>query len=140
MVRNLPKTHWLDAVCVGKSTPETLNIDGVKPLQIKAMGRGERVMCRPDKYGFRRKKKDGTFASPKTVKRVHGFQTGDMVKAVVPKGKFRGTYIGRLATVRASGDFSIRTKSGLARKSHKYCQVIQHADGYNYTIGDAVSL
>jgi len=25
-IRNLPKTHWLDAVCVGKSTPETLKI------------------------------------------------------------------------------------------------------------------
>ena len=63
-----------------------------------------------------------------------------MVKAVVPKGKSRGTYIGRLARVRASGAFSIRTKSGLVGKSHRYCQVIQHVDGYNYTIGDAVSL
>ncbi|SVB36167.1 uncharacterized protein METZ01_LOCUS189021 [marine metagenome] len=63
-----------------------------------------------------------------------------MVKAVVPKGKSRGTYIGRLARVRASGAFSIRTKSGRVGKSHRYCQVIQHADGYDYTIGDAVSL
>ena len=63
-----------------------------------------------------------------------------MVKAVVPKGKSRGTYIGRLARVRASGAFSIRTKSGRVGKSHRYCQVIQHADGYGYTIGDAVSL
>ena len=132
--------HWLDAVCVGKSTPETLNIDGVKPLQIKAMGRGQRVMCRPDKYRFRRKKKDGTFASPKTVKRVHGFQTGDMVKAAVPKGKYQGTHIGRLASVRASGSFSIKAKSGMVRSNYKYCEVIQHADGYNYTIGDPVSL
>jgi len=80
----------LGAVCVGKSTPRTLNIDGMQPLKIKAMGRGQRVMCDTDKYGFRRKKKDGTFASPKTVKRVHGFQTGDMVKATVPKGKYQG--------------------------------------------------
>ena len=139
-VRNLPKTHWLDAVCVGNSTPETLNIDGVQPLQIKAMGRGQRQMCDTDKYGFRRKKKDGTFTSLKTVKRVHGFQTGDMVKATVPKGKYQGTHIGRLASVRASGDFSVRTKFELVRSNYKYCQIIQHADGYNYTIGDAVSL
>ena len=139
-VRNLPKTHWLDAVCVGKSTPETLNIDGMQPLQIKAMGHGQRQMCKTDKYGFRRKKKDGTFASPKTVKRIHGFQTGDMVKATVPKGKYQGTHFGRLAGVRASGSFDIRTKSGMVSSNYKYCQVIQHADGYNYTIGDAVSL
>ena len=117
----MPKTHWLDAVCVGKSTPETLNINGMQPLQIKAMGRGQRVMCRPDKYGFRRKKKDGTFASPKTVKRVHGFQTGDMVKAVVPKGKFQGTHVGRLSSVRADGYYSIKTKSELVTSNWGSC-------------------
>ena len=139
-IRNLPKTHWLDAVCIGESTPETLKINGMQPLKIKAMGHGQRQMCDVDKYGFRRKKKDGTFTSPKTVKRVHGFQTGDMVKAAVPKGKSQGTHIGRLASVRASGSFSIKTKSGMIGSNYKYCQVIQHADGYNYTIGDAVSL
>ncbi|SVD52598.1 uncharacterized protein METZ01_LOCUS405452, partial [marine metagenome] len=108
-------------------------------MQIKAMGRGQRVMCRPDKYRFRRKKKDGTFASPKTVKRVHGFQTGDMVKATIPKGKYQGTHIGRLASVRARGNFSIKAKSGMVSSNYKYCEVIQHADGYNYTIGDAVA-
>ena len=36
--RNLPKTHWLDAVCVGESTPKELKLDGVQPLLIKAMG------------------------------------------------------------------------------------------------------
>ena len=97
-------------------------------------------MCNTGKSGFRRKKKDGTFANPKTVKRVHGFQTGDMVKAAVPTGKSQGTHIGRLASVRASGNFSIRTKSEMVRSNYKYCEVIQHADGYNYTIGDAVSL
>jgi len=139
-VRNLPKTHWLDAVCVGQSTPETLNINGMQPLQIKAMGRGQRQMCDNDKYGFRRKKKDGTFASPRTVKRVHGFQTGDMVKATVPKGKYQGTHIGRLASVRARGAFSVRTKSEMVQSNYKYCEVIQHADGYGYSIGDVFSL
>jgi len=139
-VRNLPKTHWLDAVCVGKSTPETLNINGMQPLKIKAMGRGQRQMCKSDQYGFRRKKKDGTFTSPKTVKRVHGFQTGDMVKAAVPKGKYQGTHIGRLAGVRAGGSFDIRTKSEMVQSRYKHCQVIQHADGYGYTIGEAVNL
>jgi len=97
-------------------------------------------MCDTDKYGFRRKKKDGTLYSPKMVKRVHGFQTGDMVKAAVLKGKYQGTHIGRLTSVRANGNFTIQTKPGQVGKAHKSCQVIQPADGYNYTIGDAVSL
>ena len=36
--RNFPKTHWLDAVCVGESTPEDLKLDNVRPLLIKATG------------------------------------------------------------------------------------------------------
>ncbi len=46
----LPKTHWLDAVCVGRSTPDSLTIEKVKPLLIKATGHGSRQMCRMDKY------------------------------------------------------------------------------------------
>ena len=104
--------------------------------EVKAMGRGQRQMCDTDKYGFRRKKKDGTFASAKTIKRVHGFQIGDMVKAAV--SKYQGTHIGRLASVRASGSFSVKPKSGMIGSNYKYCQIIQHADSYNYTIGNAV--
>jgi hypothetical protein len=51
-VRKLPKIHWLDAACVGASTPEVLNVEGICPLVITAMGRGSRQMCRMDKYGY----------------------------------------------------------------------------------------
>ncbi|VXD22897.1 hypothetical protein PL8927_760163 [Planktothrix serta PCC 8927] len=47
---NLPKTHWLDAACVGKL--ETLKVLTNKPLLIQATGRGTRQMCGTDKYGF----------------------------------------------------------------------------------------
>jgi len=47
--KRLPKTHWLDAACVGTSTPETLKIEHVQPLFIIATGRGSRQMCRVDK-------------------------------------------------------------------------------------------
>ncbi|MBK6999351.1 MAG: hypothetical protein IPH35_05090 [Rhodoferax sp.] len=40
-------------------------------------------------------------------KSIQGFQTGDMVKAEVTKGKKAGTYSGRVA-VRAAGNFNIR--------------------------------
>ncbi|MHC5732106.1 MAG: RNA-guided endonuclease IscB, partial [Nostoc sp.] len=49
--QKLEKTHWLDAACVGKSTPELI-IKDVKPLLISANGHGSRQSCRTDKFGF----------------------------------------------------------------------------------------
>ena len=126
--KGLPKTHWLDAVCVGKSTPETIKVEGIKPLGIVATGHGNRQMCRVDKYGFPRTK-------AKQFKRVHGFQSGDMVKAVVPKGKKAGTYVGPVA-IRASGNFNIKTKSGTIQGiSYRHCKILHRADGYTYQKG-----
>jgi len=124
-VRKLPKTHWLDATCVGASTPQVLKIEGIRPLNIIAAGHGSRQMCRVDKYGFPR-------TTAKQFKRVHGFQTGDIVKAVVPTGKKAGIYIGRVA-IRATGNFNIKTKSGTVQGiSYRYCQLVQRLDGYTY--------
>jgi len=110
--QNLPKTHWLDAACVGTSTP-TLKVKGIKPLLITANGHGTRQSCRTDKYGFPSR------YVPR-FKFVKGFQTGDIVKAIVTKGKKIGTYTGRVA-VRSSGSFNISTKNGLIQGiSHKY--------------------
>jgi len=123
--KKLPKTHWLDAVCVGKSTPETLKIEGICPLIIIATGRGSRQMCRVDKYGFPRTK-------AKQFKRVHDFQTGDIVKAVVPTGKKAGVYVGRVV-VRTSGRFNLKTKNATIQGiSYRRCRLLQRADGYNY--------
>ena len=123
--RGLPKTHWLDAACVGESTPESLKTNGIRPLIITANGRGSRQMCRVDKYGFPRTK-------AKSNKRVKGFQTGDIVKAVVTKGKKICTYIGRVA-VRTSGSFNITTAKGTVQGiSHRYCKLLHRVDGYSY--------
>jgi hypothetical protein len=63
---------------------------------------------------------------------VKSFQTGDIVKAIVRKGKKIGTYIGRVA-VRSSGSFNISTATGLIQGiSHKYCTHIHQKDGYSY--------
>jgi 5-methylcytosine-specific restriction endonuclease McrA len=102
--RDLPKTHWLDAVCVGKSTPEVLGIRGVQPLLITASGHGCRQTCNGDKYGFPRGK-------AKQSGRIHGFKTGDIVCATVTSGKKVGTYVGRVL-VRATGSFDIACQSG----------------------------
>jgi 5-methylcytosine-specific restriction endonuclease McrA len=124
--RGQQKTHWLDAACVGASTPESLHLAGVVPLFITAHGHGRRQMCLMDAHGFPRTK-------PKRTKRVKGFQTGDLVKAVIPIGVKCGTYVGRVA-VRASGSFNIATKGGktLQGISYRHCVVLQTRDGYSY--------
>jgi len=123
--QNLEKTHLIDAACVGNSTPQALNIKGIKPLLIKASGHGNRKMCGTDKYGFPTRHR--------TNKQIHfGFQTGDIIKAVVTKGKKVGTYIGRVLC-RATGSFDISTKTGRVEGiSHKYCSPIHGKDGYSY--------
>lgn len=129
--RGLEKAHWLDAACVGASTPERLHLEGVVPLLITANGHGSRQMCLMDKRGFPRSR-------PKQAKRANGFQTGDIVKAVVPSGVKRGTYVGRVA-VRARGFFNITTKEGKTVQgiSHRHCTVLQTCDGYSYQKGEA---
>jgi len=124
--RSFPKTHWLDAACVGKSTPEHIETCGVVPLAITAYGHGRRQMCLMDKYGFPR-------TSPKK-KGTHGFRTGDIVKAVVPSHlKHAGIHVGRLSA-KASGSFTIATGSGTVTDiGSRYCQKLQQADGYGYS-------
>ena len=126
--RGLPKAHWTDAACVGKSTPEYLQNTGVVPLLVTAHGYGNRQMCLMDKHGFPRTR-------PKQARSVKGYQTGDIVKAVVTHGKKVGTYVGRVA-VRASGFFNITTGAGTIEGiSHRYCHLMYRVDGYSYQFG-----
>ncbi len=118
----LPKTHWLDAACVGQI--ESLEILTNKPLLIKATGHGTRQLCRTDKFGF------PTRYVPRK-KFVKGFQTGDIVKAVVTNGKKIGKYVGRVA-VRSTGSFNISVPELVQGISYKYCQTVHHKDGYGY--------
>lgn len=65
-------------------------------------------------------------------KSVHGFQTGDLVKALVPSGKKAGSHQGKVA-IRATGSFNITTLQGVVQGvSHRHCQLLQRADGYSY--------
>ena len=118
---DLPKAHWIDAACVG-ATGAAVRVDPAqKPLAIKATGHGTRQMCGTDKFGFP--------IRHRTNKVVHfGFRTGDMVRAVVPKGKFAGTHVGRIS-VRAKGNFRL---NGVGDVNHKYCTAIHRKDGYAY--------
>lgn len=124
-MRGLPKAHWIDAACVGKSTPCVLKVQDMMPLLITAQGHGNRQVCNGDRYGFPKGK-------PKQGGRVKGFRTGDVVKAVVPTGTKEGTYTGRVL-VRASGSFDVVTRSTrVAGISYKHCRVVQKTEGYRY--------
>jgi len=121
----IPKTHALDAACVGKVDRVE---GGTRPvLEIKTMGRGSYQRTRLDAFGFPR----GFLTRQKSH---FGFQTGDRVRAVVRTGKKIGTYVGRVA-VRASGSFNLQTGSGLVQGiPHTVCRLLQRADGYGYSL------
>ena len=120
---NIPKTHALDAVCVG----DVASVENwkVPTLQIKCTGRGS--------YQRTRLNAQGGIRGYLTRKKSHfGFQTGDMVKADVPKGKKTGKYVGRVA-VRSTGFFNIQTLDKIIQGvSYKHCVSIQRNDGYGY--------
>ena len=122
--RGIEKHHWTDAACVGASTPEKLLINGVKPLIIKAKGHGTRQRCRPDKYGFPK-------AHAPKAKYFQGFQTGDMVRADIPSGKFAGSYTGRIA-IRFRPSFVLQLLNRKFDVHPKYLKTIHRSDGYEY--------
>ena len=132
----VPKTHGLDAACMGRMDAVERWIQPV--LSIKATGRGSYQRTRLTKHGFPR----GYLMRSKSA---FGFQTGDLVRAVITTGKKAGTYLGRVA-IRASGSFNIQSSTGLVQSiHHRFCTLIQRADGYGYswtkiapTKGDAV--
>ena len=120
----VPKEHWHDALCAGRVNgvhyPKTMGI-----LQVRCTGRGSYQRTRVDKYGFPR----GYLTRQK---RIHGFATGDMVKAVVSSGKKAGTYRGRVA-VRKSGYFNIQTPEGVIQSiAWRHCRLLSFNDGYGY--------
>jgi 5-methylcytosine-specific restriction endonuclease McrA len=122
--RALAKAYWTDAACVAASTPERLVLSaGLRPLAIAAMGRESRQMRRVYRFGFPR-------TTAKGARRVQGFQTGDLVRAVVPSGARVGIYVGRVA-VRSRGWFNIRTAGGaITDSSARCCRLVQRTDGY----------
>ena len=120
----IPKTHALDAANVGRLS--TLHAWRVPTLTIRAAGRGSYQRTRLTKHGFPR----GYLTRNK---RIHGFQTGDHVRATVPTGKKVGVHEGRVA-VRATGSFNIQSTSGTIQGiHHRHCSLLQRADGYGYT-------
>lgn len=80
-------------------------------------------MVNVDKYGFPRGK-------AKQAKRVHGFQTGDMVQATIPDGEKKGRYVGTVS-IRTTGSFKVNGQ--IDGVNWKYCKRLHAQDGYAYS-------
>ena len=127
----VPKTHALDAACVGVVEGVTGWVAPV--LSIRCTGRGAYQRTRVTQDGFPR-------GYLMRHKQVRGFQTGDLVRATVPSGKKAGVHMGRVA-VRATGSFNIQTPQGVVQGiGYRHCCVIQRGDGYGYAQLGATAL
>lgn len=127
--RGLPKEHYYDALCVGVSTPKTFASLPAYVQVWSARGRGTRRMCNTDKFGFPK--------GHRQAKKSHyGFQTGDLVVANVPTGKYEGHYMGRVA-VRSRPSFAILTDRRKFDVHVKYCRILQRNDGWMYEMNKA---
>lgn len=131
-IQGVSKTHWHDAALVGE-TPQLQFLTN-KPLLIAAKGHGVRQRAVTDKYGFPKQHR-GRF------KLSHGFKTGDIVKANIPKGKYKGCYDGLRIAVRAKPTFALYPKNGGKQfDAHcKYLITVHKADGFafSYVGGDS---
>jgi 5-methylcytosine-specific restriction endonuclease McrA len=115
----VPKTHALDALCVGALAGVTAT--HLPVLGISATGRGTRLRTRLTRFGVPR-------GYCTRSKRVAGLATGDLVRAVVPAGQHRCVHVGRVA-IRASRSVRVGTADGIAAR---HCVVLQRAEGYAY--------
>ena len=117
------KSHVFDALCVGKV--DAVSVDTESLLHVKCSGRGRYSRTLPDAYGFPR-------AYLPRQKQFFGFATGDMIRANVPKGKYQGTWTGRIA-IRKTGCFGLKRSEGKQIDVNaKYCVMLQRGDGYGY--------
>jgi 5-methylcytosine-specific restriction endonuclease McrA len=119
----LPKSHWLDAACVGKV--DSLEILTTQPLRITAKGWGCRQMVPNDKYGFPRK-------NYRAKQKVKEWKTGDIVSVI--RGKWATITGKRIKTVRFQGNFDVRLdRSTVISVSRNHLKAIHRLDGYDYT-------
>ena len=120
--QGLGKSHWIDAACVGRSTPTVLQTRGVSVLAIKSSGYGSRQMCRTDKFGFPKvhKTRNKTFA---------GWKTGDIAVALETKGKVKFGCLGKV-TIRQRNSFLLD-----GNDIHmKYLKRVHRSDGFSYSL------
>jgi len=120
-----PKAHWIDAACVGESGEDIRLQPDAQVLTIKAVGHGRRQRCGTDRHGF-------PIRHAPRSKKFFGFQTGDIVEARVPRGKYAGRHVGRVA-IRHRPSFKLNGFD----VHPKYLRIVHRADGYEYSFREA---
>ncbi|MEU8837846.1 RNA-guided endonuclease IscB [Streptomyces roseus] len=126
-VMGLPKSHTRDALATGVIDHErgdSLVRIPARVLVVTSVGRGSYARTTPDRFGFPRLKRP-------RGKMHHGYATGDLVAADVPRGRWAGRWVGRIA-VRSSGQHRIATLTSRFDVSHGNLRLLQRADGYAY--------
>jgi hypothetical protein len=122
---NVPKSHALDAACVG-SFGDLKQWDQ-KTTSIISMGHGNRVLQRnftDKKTGKRR-----LIFMPRHKNFPGGFKTGDMVKASQPRTGL--VMIGRIQCA-SNGNHKMTIQGKLYGFQHKNCTLLQKGLGYDY--------
>ena len=97
-------------------------------MLVEACGHGKRNRCWTDKYGF-------PIRHAPRKKFEKGFRTGDIVRAVIPNGKFAGVHVGRVA-IRFGQNFQLGEVSVHPRHLH----AVHRADGYAYSLGETLKV
>lgn len=130
----LPKSHTIDALATGLLDHDRDSIARIpaQVLVVTSTGRGSYARTTPDRFGFPRLRR------PRS-KIHHGYATGDLVEAVVPRGKWAGRWVGRIA-VRASGQHRVTTLTSRFDVSHRHLRMLQRADGYGYGFAPEIRL
>src|SRR5260370_17597010 len=120
----------MGGACCGCRNQEGQGVQNVCPWRIDAKGRQAGRMGNVDEHGF-------PVGRAKGPSCVQGFKTGDLVRAVVTKGKKIGTYVGRVA-IKTDGYFKLTGHPfGMVEGIHvRYCTPIPRKDGYSYWQGD----
>lgn len=131
VVQGYPKTHWIDATCVGETGVAVHLSPRQRAIQIRALGRGHRQVCRTDRHGF-------PCAAAKTAKRINQLQMGDVARLTMVRGKYVGRHVGYIAAVRKTGTVDLRGVKGKITAPFYRFSVLQKADGYAYSYKEAM--
>jgi 5-methylcytosine-specific restriction endonuclease McrA len=126
----VPKEHALDAMCVGEMSTKPHGWKETATLSIECRGRGTHQVSQFDKYGFPRRKKDGTLQSSKATKCPNGVATGDLVRTATGA-------CGYISRARADGTSTVVTHTGdvnLGKAATAAARVLQYSNGYRVTL------
>ena len=120
----IPKTHALDAACVGNVT--FINFNTKHHFEVKSMGRGRYRRTQINSFG-------NPIGYLMKEKSAFGFSTGDIVKVRTLKASEKDAIVGRVS-VRKTGAFKITHGKVIINTRYHNCKLMQKADGYLYRV------